>query len=97
MGLRLHPRYNSIASFTINQENGELTLAGSVETGASQPRSFGLDPEGTFLFAGNEDADHVVGFKIESTGSLTSIGKVLDVTKPTFVGLARFEVPTSLP
>ncbi len=81
--------YNSIAVFTIAGD-GTLSLSQNAPTGANRPRSFGLDPEGTLLYAGNENADEVVGFRIgASDGKLTSLGKTTDVPGPTFVGLAR--------
>jgi 6-phosphogluconolactonase len=82
--------YDSIAHFTVSPTDGTLTYVASVTTGADRPRSFGLDPEGTLLFAGNQDANQVVGFRIDATsGALTSLGKTVDVAGPTFVGLAR--------
>jgi 6-phosphogluconolactonase len=82
--------YNSVASFEIDQDTGRLTRVANTDTGASAPRSFAIDPEGTLLFAGNQDADQVVGFKIDSAGKLVSMGKTVDVAKPNFVGLAKF-------
>lgn len=82
--------YDSIAHFTVNATTGMLTYVASVETGADRPRSFGVDPEGTLLFAGNQDANQVVGFRIDpTTGALQSLGKTVDVPAPQFVGLAR--------
>jgi len=76
--------------FTIDQTNGQVTRTANLMTGNNRPRSFGIDPEGTLLFAGNQDANEVVGFKIDATtGALTSLGKTVTVTGPTYVGLAR--------
>lgn len=80
--------YNSIARFTVGAD-GSLTLAQNAVTGGNRPRSFGMDPEGTFLFAGNQDVSQVVGFKIDAAGALTPMGKTVDIAGPTFVGLAR--------
>ena len=82
--------YNSIAQLSVNASDGTLTLVNNAPTGGNQPRSFGIDPEGTLLFAGNQAINQVVGFRIApETGALTSLGKTVDVVNPTFVGLAR--------
>ena len=81
--------YNSIVQFSVGAD-GALTRVANVTTGGNRPRSFGMDPEGTLLFAGNQDVNQVVGFRIDtSTGSLTPLGKTADVDKPSFVGLVR--------
>lgn len=80
--------FNSIVQFSIASD-GALTRVANVTTGANRPRNFGIDPSGSFLFAGNQDAAHVVGFGIDSSsGALTSIGKSTDVAGPAFVGLS---------
>lgn len=82
--------FDAIAHFSVDAADGRLTLVANAPTGAKRPRSFGIDPEGTLLFAGNADAGHVVGFRIDPTsGALTSLGKTVDVASPTFVGLTR--------
>lgn len=82
--------FDSIAQFSVDPTSGTLTRVANVMTGGNRPRSFGMDPEGTFLYAGNQDVNEVVGFRIDvATGALTSLGKIVDVTGPAFVGLAR--------
>jgi 6-phosphogluconolactonase len=44
---------NSIAVFAINQDTGEPTLIQNVETRGIHARTFGLDPSGRILVAGN--------------------------------------------
>lgn len=82
--------FDSIARFTVDATTGALTRADNTPTGAKRPRSFGMDPEGTLLFAGNQDANQVVGFRIDPTSfALTSLGAPVSVPGPTFVGLVR--------
>lgn len=82
--------FNSIAHFTVDASNGALSLVENTPTGASQPRSFGMSPEGTLLYAGNQSSNQVVGFRIVlATGALEPLGPPLEVPTPTFVGLAR--------
>lgn len=80
--------FNSIAQFSIAAD-GTLARVASSPTGANRPRSFGLDPDGAFLYAANQDANEVVGFRVGAGGALQPLGKVADVTRPAFVGLAR--------
>lgn len=82
--------FDSIARFSVNAADGTLTLVDNTQTGGNRPRSFGMDPGGTLLYAANQDVSQVVGFRIDATtGALTSIGKTVDVESPAFVGLAR--------
>lgn len=82
--------YNSIAHFSVDAANGTLTRVANSLTGGNRPRTFALDPEGTLLYAGNQNVNQVVGFRVNAaTGALTSLGKIVDVTGPTFVGVAR--------
>ncbi len=82
--------YNSIALFSIDG-TGQVSLLSNTPTGGNRPRSFGLTPEGNFLFAANQDVNEIVGFTLnEATGALTSNGKIT-VNAPEFVGLVRFE------
>ena len=81
--------FNTIAVFDVNAD-GTLTLRANVPTGGDRPRSFALDPDATLLYAANQDQQAIVGFKIDATtGGLTTIGKVVDVPSPAFVGLAK--------
>jgi len=82
--------FDSIVQLEVDPASGMLTRVANTPTGAARPRSFGMDPEGTLLYAGNQDANQVVGFRISATtGALTSLGKTVDVNGPAFVGLRR--------
>ncbi len=78
--------YDSIAVFTLDAQ-GTPTRVQNALTGAHEPRSFAVDPRGQFLFAGNETAGEVVGFRIGGDGQLTSMGRAVSVPTPAFVGL----------
>lgn len=74
---------NTIAVFSINQNNGRLTLIGHQSTLGKTPRNFNFDPAGNFLLVANQNSDQVVVFKIDKdTGLLTDTGKRIDVGKP---------------
>jgi 6-phosphogluconolactonase len=73
---------NSIARFRIDPADGKLTMLGTTSTQGKTPRSFGIDPTGTFLIAANQDSDNVVVFRIDpATGDLNPTG--VDVKVPT--------------
>jgi 6-phosphogluconolactonase len=82
--------YDAIAHFTIHPDDGALTFVESTPTGGDQPRSFGLSPEGTLLYAGNQDVGQLVGYRIvAATGALEPLGDPVNVPTPMFVGLVR--------
>jgi YVTN family beta-propeller protein len=52
-------------------------------TEGKTPRYFGLDPSGTFLYAGNQDSDTIMTFRIDqATGKLTATGQVIQTGSP---------------
>lgn len=62
---------NNIAIYAISPEDGSLKLLGHQSTFGKGPRSFVIDPSGSFLVVANQDSDNVFTFKIdESTGLL---------------------------
>lgn len=74
---------NTIAIFSINQNNGKLTLIGHQSTLGKTPRNFNFDPSGNYLLVANQNSDAIVVFKINrETGLLTDTGNRIDVSKP---------------
>ncbi len=77
---------NSIAIFSIDQENGMILPAGFQPTLGIHPRNFSIDPTGSFLLVANRDSDEVVIFKIDKqTGQLEDTKKRIKVSKPVCV------------
>jgi 6-phosphogluconolactonase len=75
--------HDSIAIFSINPENGTLTLMAHVLTGGKEPRHFAIDPSGKYLLAENQFSNNVVVFWIDpGTGGLTPTGQVAEVPSP---------------
>lgn len=63
--------HNSIARFTVDPSNGTLSTASHVATQAV-PRSFGLDPQGKFVYAVGQDTGHLTSYVInQANGELT--------------------------
>lgn len=79
---RLH---DSIAWFTI-APNGELTFAGEDWTRGDYPRSFNIDPTGSFLYSCNQRGDAVATFRVnKKTGALTFTGQYTPVGTPAVI------------
>jgi 6-phosphogluconolactonase len=75
--------HNSIAIFTVNPENGELTAAGHQAEGIKTPRNFNIDPSGKFCLVANQDGNSIVVFAIDQkTGALKSTGITAEVPFP---------------
>lgn len=78
-GNRLH---DSVAIFAVGAD-GTLVLVGEEWTRGSYPRSFNIDPSGTFLYVCNQRADNVTAFRIDAaTGRLAFTGEYTPVGSP---------------
>jgi len=54
-----------------------------VSTEGKTPRSFAIDPTGSYLFAANQGSNKIVVFRIDSkTGHLRPTDEVLEVPSP---------------
>lgn len=74
---------NNIAAFRIDPDSGKLTPVRRVSTQGKAPRSFGIDPTGTWLLVGNQDTSNVVVFRIDpETGELKPNGVSANVPTP---------------
>lgn len=83
--------HDSIAVFRV-QPDHTLEAHGHAALEARRPRSFAIDPSGTWLLAGAQDDDVVVSFRIGADGSLTRTGASPTTGSPTFVGI--FAIPS---
>ena len=69
--------------FGIDPTNGTLTEVEQVPPGGTMPRSFAIDPTGSYLFAANELSGNVVLFHIDSsTGRLTPANREIKIDVP---------------
>ena len=79
---RLH---DSIAVFSIG-EGGILTFVGEEWTRGDYPRSFSIDPTGSFLYSCNQRSDAITTFRINrKTGNLTFTGQYTAVGTPAII------------
>src|SRR5690625_3911483 len=66
--------HNSIAVFSINQDNFELTFVEHTPTGGEWPRDFILDPSEAYLVVANQHTGNLVLFsRNQETGKLTEL------------------------
>ncbi len=83
---------NTIVTLTSDAVTGALALVERTPAMTTRPRSFGLDPRGTWLFAGSENGSLLSTFRIGADGTPDIVGTPLDVGATTnFVG--AFRVP----
>ena len=79
---RLH---DSIAWFSI-APSGTSTLLGEEWTRGDYPRSFSIDPGGSFLYSCNQRSDHVAAFRRDKgNGGLTFTGQYTPVGTPAII------------
>jgi len=81
---------NTIAIFSINQKNGQLTPVGYESTLGKTPRNFNFDPSGNFLLVANQNSDNIVIYKRDTkTGKLTPLDKQISVPNPVCIKWAN--------
>ncbi len=56
--------HDSITSFSVNQETGELKKIQVISTQGKTPRNFNIDPSGSVLVAGNQDSNTMIVYLI---------------------------------
>ena len=75
--------HNNIAMYLVNPQTGELSLLGHQTVNGKTPRSFVIDPTGTYLLVANQDSDNVVTFRIDqATGRLLETGMEASIPTP---------------
>jgi 6-phosphogluconolactonase len=77
------PEGDAIVAWTVDPETGELSLIGYTVDDVEVPRSFAIDPSGTWLYVANQGGDSIVQFAIDQeTGELTPTGHMVETTTP---------------
>lgn len=77
---------DTIGIFAIDPEKGTLSLVDQALSGGIMPRSFGIDPTGSYLLAANQVSNTVVVFKIDNaTGRLSKTGNEVKLDTPVCV------------
>jgi 6-phosphogluconolactonase len=79
---RLH---NSIAFFSVSS-TGELAWVGETWTRGDYPRSFGIDPSGSFLYSCNQRSDAITTFRVnQRSGELVFTGEYTPIGTPSSI------------
>ena len=81
-GNRLH---DGIAIFSVGA-TGALTFLGEEWSRGNYPRSFNVEPSGTFLYCCNQRGDNIAVFRVDDkTGGLTFTGHYTPVGNPSII------------
>lgn len=82
---------NTIAIFSINKDDGKLTLIGHQSTYGDHPRNFTMDPTGNFLIVANQLTNNLVVFKRDNqTGLLSKTGTEIKVPNPSCLVMRKY-------
>ena len=78
--------HNSIAMFRVDADKGRLEPLGHCSTRGDWPRTFRIDPTGSWLVAANQRTSDAFVFRIDpDDGGLTSSGDRIAVINPTCI------------
>ncbi len=82
--------HNSIASYSVNSEDGTLTLNNHESSGGKTPRNFRIDPTGNFILAENQNSDSIYVLEIDPvSGNLSNTGNNVSVPSPACIKFVR--------
>lgn len=78
--------HDSIALFSVDQDNGKLSFVEHTSTHGNWPRDFVLDPSEAFLVASNQNSSNIVLYsRDQETGKLTKLQADVVVPDPVCV------------
>ena len=75
--------HDSLAIYSVNEENGRLTPVGHQSVLGKTPRNFAFDPSGKFVVVANQDTSDVYSFLYnENSGNLETTGYSIEIPNP---------------
>ncbi|MBC8172075.1 MAG: lactonase family protein [Anaerolineae bacterium] len=75
--------HDSMAVFTIDPQQGFLSLVETISSGGLKPRNFAIDLTDNFLLVANQDSHNLIVFKIDkSNGRLTPTTSGISIPSP---------------
>ncbi|HEX4020579.1 MAG TPA: lactonase family protein [Acidobacteriaceae bacterium] len=78
--------HDSIAAYSVDPEDGHLTLLQYISCGGKFPRHFAVDPKGRWLIVANQNSANVVVLACNAhTGRLTKTGRQYSLDSPVCV------------
>lgn len=76
---------DTLVVYSINPENGRLTLVQRISSGGKTPRHFTLDPAAQWIVCGNQDSASVTVFRRDlATGRLTGPVQTVAIDSPMY-------------
>jgi len=98
--IRLHPSgdwlyvsnrgHNSITVYSVNKDEGTLTMVQVKDSEGLSPRHFNFDLSGKYLMVANHCSDSLVAFVIKSDGKLEVVDKLNNI--PSIVWVTPVEM-----
>lgn len=73
---------NSIAIFSVSQENGRIVQIGQESTRGESPRNFTLSPDNGYLLAANQTTQDIVAFRRDATTGKLQFTDQVKALKP---------------
>ncbi len=74
---------NFLASFTVSETDGKLTMIGRTSCGGKTPRHIALSPNDRWLLVANQDSNNISVFARDAqTGKLADAGKSFELAAP---------------
>ena len=81
--------HESIAIYAVDSASGRIEPVGWESVQGRKPRFFCLSPDGSRLYAANEDSHTIVEFRVNpDTGKLSGTGQVIQTGSPTCIAFA---------
>ncbi len=82
--------HDSIVSYEIDKDTGDLIYIGHWTHAIKNPRSFAIDPTGTHMLVANQDTNNIVTLLIDpKTGNLSETDQMVDVPTPCCVKIVK--------
>lgn len=82
--------HDSISYYSIDPENGILSLQGFVSTEGEHPRNFTIDPSGRFMLVSNRDSNNVAVFRLDNdSGMPVYTGNRITVSVPMCISIIK--------
>ncbi|WP_298551270.1 lactonase family protein [uncultured Algibacter sp.] len=87
------PKEDSISIFSINQDNGKLSLVGHEPAYGEHPRNFAISPDGKFLLVANQFSNNIVVFKRnDKSGKLYRLPNEIKVNSPSSIQMRTYNI-----
>lgn len=75
--------HNSIATYSVQEETGRLTLLSHTSTGGNWPRDLEVDPSGRWILVANQESNEITVFEMDRIeGRLIPVGNPIPISRP---------------